>query len=455
MNSELLSEAVQERGNLFSLRGLRIWLHECGFDYGEIGKKGVYFDGHERDDVKLYRKEYIKRQRLKHHQYLRFDEELLDDPSYWMSNPNPYWNIPRGASGLESRPILKVSHDESIYRLFGYISKQWFEHNRPAILPKGDGRGFHVSDFITTFGPVKNVYGKAVRMTLGPVGNGCYWNSELFLAQVEEAVLGLHKQFPEFRFDFKFDNAPLHKKFAEDAPVLEKMNKNPGGKQPRMRETVWEHNGSPIKQNLVFSRLRKINGMYFNRGEPKGLLQVAKERFLRGAKIRKVESMNKVELIKELKKFPDFKNVKNKLFELMDKLNQKLFNGEPRIMVEFLPKYHCELAEIELWWRNSKYTFRKENDRQWRTIEKRVNKALDQFKIPYYAKLFRQVKAIEYAYADGLGTNEILHLKETNFLKLVKMLSAKRKSHRGPASLQIEKSWNFLTMNERTPREYL
>jgi len=64
-------------------------LHECGFDYGEIGKKGVYFDGHERDDVKLHRKQYIKRQRLKHRQYFRFDEELLDDPNYWMSNPNP------------------------------------------------------------------------------------------------------------------------------------------------------------------------------------------------------------------------------------------------------------------------------------------------------------------------------------------------------------------------------
>ena len=123
-------------------------------------------------------------------------------------------------------------------------------------------------------------------------------------------------------------------------------------------------------------------------------------------------------------------------------------------MVEFLPKYHCELTEIELLWRNSKYTFRKENDRKWSTINNRVNKALDQFDTSYFAKLFRQVKAIEYAYADGLHTNEILHLTETNFLKLVNKLSAKRKSHRGAAPLQKEKSWKFLTLNERTERKY-
>ena len=160
-------------------------------------------------------------------------------------------------------------------------------------------------------------------------------------------------------------------------------------------------------------------------------------------------------MVEHLMKFPDFQNVKPKLFELIDNLNQKLFNGEPRITAEFLPKYHCELAEIELWWRNSKYTFRKRNDRQWSTIQKRVNEALDQFEITYYAKLFRQVKALEYAYAAGLETLKLLHLKETNFLHLVKKLAVKRKSQRGPAPLQKEKSWKFLTSNERTQRKYL
>ena len=142
VNSELLSKAVEERGNPFSLRSLQMWLNECWFHYEEVGKKGVYFDGHERDDVKRHRTEYIERQKRKHLQYVRFDDEKLDDPNYWLSNPKPYWNPPCGASGLENRPILKVSHDESIFRLFGYVSRQWLEQERPGIFQKVKDEAF-------------------------------------------------------------------------------------------------------------------------------------------------------------------------------------------------------------------------------------------------------------------------------------------------------------------------
>ena len=452
VNSELLSEYVKERSNPFDIRSLQLWLHECGFHHEETKKGGVYYDGHERDDVKKRRKEYIESQKQKHRQYVRYDEALLDERSYWESNPQPFWNPRRGATGLEALPILKVSHDESIYRQYSYISKQWCEPARPAILPKGDGRGFHVSDFITTFGPVKKVDGTPVRATMGPIGKGCYWRNDLFLEQVEDAVRGLHKQYPKFRLDFKFDNAPLHKKKPEDAPVLEKMNKYPGGKQTRMRATTWELKGETFRQNLVFKRRRKIDGMYYNKGEPKGLLQIAKERIKQGAVIRDVENLKRDELISELLKFKDFQNIKSKLTELIDSLNVELFKGEPGITAEFLPKYHCELAEIEMLWRNSKYTFRKENDRQWSTIGQRVDKALNQFPTSYYAKLFRHVRAIELAYSDNLNSEELLRLKESNFPALVEKLAKKRKHHRGAAPIQKEKNWTFLTLNEITPR---
>ena len=104
--------------------------------------------------------------------------------------------------------------------------------------------------------------------------------------------------------------------------------------------------------------------MYFEKGEPKGLLQIAKERAQLGAKIINFQSLKRDELIAELYKFEDFQNVKPKLFELIERLNEELYNGEPRVTAEFLPKYHCELAEIEMVWRNSKYSFRKENDRK-------------------------------------------------------------------------------------------
>ena len=123
-----------------------------------------------------------------------------------------------------------------------------------------------------------------------------------------------------------------------------------------------------------------------------------------------------------------------------------------RVTAEFLPKYHCELAEIEMVWRNSKYTFRKTKDQKWCTIKKRVEDSLNQFTTKYYATLFRQVKAIEMAYLDGMDTTELLKLKESNFPNLLKKLSKKRKSHRSPITIQKEFNWDFITLNEIPPR---
>ena len=57
-----------------------------------------------------------------------------------------------------------------------------------------------------------------------------------------------------------------------------------------------------------------------------------------------------------------------------------------------LPQFHGELAEIELWERYSKPTFRKHNDREWKTKGKRINKTVDGFTVSYWSKLFREVK---------------------------------------------------------------
>ena len=88
-----------------------MWLNVCGFNYGEVGKKGVYFDGHERDDVKVHRMQYIKKQRLKHQQYVRFDGERLDDPDYRKSNPKPLVESSSWCFWFERRQI-----EREVYR---------------------------------------------------------------------------------------------------------------------------------------------------------------------------------------------------------------------------------------------------------------------------------------------------------------------------------------------------
>ena len=51
--------------------------------------------------------------------------------------------------------------------------------------------------------------------------------------------------------------------FAEDALNASKMNAHPGGKQPLMRDTVWQG---------------RVQRMVFSIGVAKGLIQILKER---------------------------------------------------------------------------------------------------------------------------------------------------------------------------------
>ena len=84
-----------------------------------------------------------------------------------------------------------------------------------------------------------------------------------------------------------------------------------------------------------------------------------------------------------------------------------------------------------------------------------MNRALDQFPVAYYAKLFRQIKAIEIAYADGLAAEELLKLKESNFPALLRKFAEKRRSHEKPTQLKKCKQRNFLTLSEINPRAEL
>ena len=94
-----------------------------------------------------------------------------------------------------------------------------------------------------------------------------------------------------------------------------------GGKQAKTRKTTWNFCGVPKEQSLVFDHKTRINNSIFQEGTAKGLLQVAKERVSIGAKIKSLNNITRDELIKDLYRFDDFRAVKAKLLELIDKLN--------------------------------------------------------------------------------------------------------------------------------------
>ena len=100
------------------------------------------------------------------------------------------------------------------------------------------------------------------RLTLETQSEG-YFNNDMLLEQVERALTIFEAKYPQAQGMFIFDNAPSHMKCSDDALNPEKMNVKDGGKQPRMRDTMW--NGA-------------VQQMVTAESEQKGMRTVLQER---------------------------------------------------------------------------------------------------------------------------------------------------------------------------------
>ena len=103
------------------------------------------------------------------------------------------------------------------------------------------------------------------------------------------------------------------------------MNLKPGGKQPKMHDTIW--NG-------------KVQKMVFADGTPKGLKQILIERGINITKMKldKMRALNGTH--------PDFRDEQPEIVKFLG------MNGFGCI---FLPKFHCELNPIEKCWSQAKH----------------------------------------------------------------------------------------------------
>lgn len=89
------------------------------------------------------------------------------------------------------------------------------------------------------------------------------FTNEKLIRQVHKAITIFERKYPMAKGIFIFDHAPSHKKRPEDALNPEYMNVKNGGKQPFMRDTVW--NGS-------------VQQMVTAEGKQKGMRTVLEER---------------------------------------------------------------------------------------------------------------------------------------------------------------------------------
>ena len=404
VNEELLPNAVLEPGfpRHVSVETARKWLHEMGFEVLSADK-GMFFDGHEREDVVKERGEFLTKMiecGFLHPSDAPTPEAAAAFPS----------SVPLAQSDVREKTLV-LFHDESTFHANEDQTTMWGVKGEHMLRPKSKCAGIMVSDFVDE----RNGYlaltneefdrlsqtnpdiKKQARCLLlyGESKEG-YWTSENFLEQMKHAVAIANVRYPKeegWKVVWVFDQSSCHKAMASDALDVSKMNVNPGGKQPKMRDTVW--GGKPQK-------------MCFNLGIPKGMKQVLKERGINA------DSLNAEKMRAILRNHEDFQNEKPKLLHFLEA------EGHSGI---FLPKFHPELNPIERVWAQSKQYTKAYCKYTLPSLRNNVPLGLDSVNVENVRNFHRKCRQYMYAYFEG-------HVAGSKLEEQVKKYKTAVKSHR-------------------------
>ena len=298
VNNDLLPNSVLEPGypHRVSVETARKWLYDLGFEILQLSK-GVFIDGHERSDVVESRVKFLKT--MTACGFLRPDNAPTEEAARALPQDIPHM------SKEDGEKQIVWFHDESAYNTTEDTPTLWGEKGKLPIKPKGRGSSIMVSEFIEEWGGYLALSDQQYELEQNPdIEKSCraiieigeqregYWNSDCFMEQVAKAVKIAEVRYPSsqgYHHIWCFDHSCGHTAYAEDALIASKMNKGPGGKQPKMRDTEW--NGQT--QSLTLPD-----------GHPKGAALVLEERGynIRGMKLDEMRST--------LASHDDFKNEK-------------------------------------------------------------------------------------------------------------------------------------------------
>ena len=157
----------EEYGLDISEETARLWLHSLGFGCTHH-QKGVYFDGHERQDVVQYRSEFLT------------NLLELDKITITQNNLNPLCT-----EGV--KPLKRVVHDESTYYANCDQSYFWGDEHTNVLKKKSLGQSIMVSDFVDELNGFLQFNDCKARILIEVHKDG-YCNNEGLMKQVERAV---------------------------------------------------------------------------------------------------------------------------------------------------------------------------------------------------------------------------------------------------------------------------
>ena len=180
--------------------------------------------------------------------------EKLDETTITPSTPCP------SVVNAEKK-YIRIYHDESTFYANADQTRFWNDGQSQVLRQKALGSSIMVSDFIVEGNGYLRHEEKATCLCLETQKDG-YFNSDMFLKQVDSALDVFDHRFPGITGIFLFDNAPSHRKYPPDGHNPANMNVYPGGKQAIMRDTIWDGNA----QKMVLPD-----------GTPKGMKMVLQE----------------------------------------------------------------------------------------------------------------------------------------------------------------------------------
>ncbi|KAG0633878.1 hypothetical protein HOY80DRAFT_1062201 [Tuber brumale] len=342
------------------------WLAKLGFKWKEV-RKGVYNDGHERDDVKDYRdKIFLPYLKSLEASLMKWDESL---------NPLPSTEVLSG--DLEA--IIMVTQDECTFNSNDGRHFIWVHEDHQPLRKKGRGQGLHVSDFLTHIGRLEDGSACEILKCKGDI----WWDGETLLDQViNKAIPAFEAQFPGCKALFLFDNAKNYCKYADDALRVSKMNLADGGKNAKPMRTTYVVDGSQPAGGYYQS-------MIYDDRTPKGLRTVLQERGLwpiNGTRFltqcsTKTPTGNWTLNPKCLRGGtccarallalqPDFKAQKGEIEEAIERAGH---------LVLFYPAFHCEINFIEYFWEAAKQYTRQNCGYDFPSLQRLVPEALAQY----------------------------------------------------------------------------
>lgn len=373
----------RDKASEVRVRTARKWLRRLGFEFSDV-KRGVFKDGHEREDVVAYRRDvFLPKFFSLYQQSVQFTEDKT-------------LILPGGVE----EPLLFITHDESTFNSNDARTRIWKHEGSEPLRKKGRGKGIMVSEFLTPVGRLsfseegRKVYATETLET----GSGTWWTGQMLLEQVKKALEIFKAAHPTLKGVWLFDNATSHCMFSPDALVASRTRLNPAGQQPHLKDG-WYVDGEGVRhvQKMTF----ETNHPRYP-GMPKGAKAILTERGLWESGLKhscKTTSRQCLEsgnccAIALLSKQPDFREQRCMIEEYLNSQGQ---------FVLFFPKFHCECNWIEQFWGACKRFTREKCTYSITGLRDNIPAAMCQVDDgPSTLRFFNRSKRIMEAYAKGL-----------------------------------------------------